>query len=36
MDVQAVAERGVPRGVGGRAGVEAGVCHLGLCQVEGS
>lgn len=35
LDVQAVAERGVARGIRGRAGVEAGVRHLGLNQPEG-
>lgn len=35
LDVQAVAEGGIPCSVGGRAGVEASVCQLGLSQVEG-
>lgn len=34
LDSQAVAHRGVPHGVGGRAGVEAAVCLLGLGQPE--
>lgn len=36
LDLQAVAERGIPCSVHGHAGVEAGVCHLGLGQPEGS
>lgn len=36
LDVQAVAERGVACSVGGCAGVETSVCHLGLGQDERS